>query len=58
MILLIISVAKNDEAAKIIIAIKKSMNNTLERKVNNTPKMIAVNWEAIIALDKTNGFIW
>ena len=34
---------KNDEAAKIIIAVKKSRNNTLERKVNNTPKMTAVN---------------
>tara|TARA_Y100001960_G_C14737825_1_gene861305 strand:+ start:1534 stop:1698 length:165 start_codon:yes stop_codon:yes gene_type:complete len=52
-----ISVVKNDEATKNIVALKKSITNTAERKTNNTPKIIAVNWDTTIALDRVNRFI-
>ena len=53
-----ISVIKYDEAENNIIAIKKSINNILERKANNTPKMIAASWETRTDLDRIDRFIW
>tara|TARA_B100000749_G_C18234047_1_gene385513 strand:- start:254 stop:418 length:165 start_codon:yes stop_codon:yes gene_type:complete len=53
-----ISVIKYAETAKTIIDIKKSRNNTLENKANAIPKMMAVNWVVITALDRSNEFIW
>ena len=53
-----ISVIKYDEAVKNIIAIKKSMNNILERKANNIPKIIADSWETRTDLDRIDRFIW
>ena len=53
-----ISVIKYDEAENNIIAIKKSINNILERKANNTPKMIAASWETRTDLDRIDRCIW